>query len=66
MSISFEKIRNDILYEKWYPYFYKDLRKMFTILMRGIDVSKKEKEEEYFGIFCTIIFNRSSKRIPKY
>ena len=61
-----DKIVNDIQYEKWYPYFYKDLRSMFNILINGLDVYNKDKKEEYFSIFCTIIFNRSSKRIPKY
>ena len=64
--LKMDKIANDIQYEKWYPYFYKDLRYMFNILLKSLDFYNKDKKEEYFSIFCTIIFNRSSKRIPKY
>lgn len=60
-----DKICNDIQYGKWYPYFYKDLRYMFNIFIKELDYNK-DKEDEYFSIFCTIIFNRSSKRIPRY
>ena len=69
-NISYEKIRDDIQYEKWYDYFYKNLKEMFIILTKDLHRNnityRKEKQDEYFNLFCSIIFNRSSKRIPKY
>ena len=53
-------------YQKWFEYFEPHLQRMFAFLLDRIVHHQIDYCEYEFDDFCALIYNKSSKRIPKY
>lgn len=65
-KVPFSNFTNDSHYQKWFQYYEQYIKNLFDHLhyqLKENDILFKEYD---FDVFCRLVYNKSSKRIPLY
>jgi len=63
-NLSYYELNNINKFEKWYEYYNKNLRDMYTIFIKNLksnNLKYKKVDNNTFRHFCIFVYNNSSK-----
>lgn len=63
-NLSYYELNNINNFEKWYDYYNKNLRDMYTIFIKNLksnNLKYKKVDNDTFRHFCEFVYNNSSK-----